>query len=37
MSKKGFGKLIALTAVAGAAAAGISYFKKYQSFNKELD
>ena len=37
MSKKGLGKLMALTAVAGAAAAGISYLKKYHSFNKELD
>ncbi|MGL5437109.1 MAG: hypothetical protein ACRDBO_17320 [Lachnospiraceae bacterium] len=37
MAKKIFGKLAALTVVAGAAVAGISYFKKYQSFNKELD
>lgn len=37
MSKKGFGKFIALATVAGAAVAGISYLKKYQSFNKELD
>lgn len=37
MSKKGFGKLVTLAAIAGAAAAGISYLKKYQSFNKELD
>lgn len=37
MGKKGFGKFVALAAIAGAAAAGISYFKKYRSFNKELD
>lgn len=37
MAKKGLGKLVALTAIAGAAVAGISYFKKYQSFSKELD
>lgn len=37
MAKKVFGKLVLLTAAAGAAAAGISYLKKYQSFNKELD
>lgn len=37
MAKKMFGKLAVLAAVAGAAAAGISYFKKYQSFSKELD
>ncbi len=37
MAKKGLGKFVMLAAVAGAAAAGISYFRKYQSFNKELD
>lgn len=37
MGKKGFGKAVALAVIAGAAAAGISYFRKYQSFNKELD
>lgn len=37
MAKKGFGKAVALAVVAGAAAAGISYFRKYQLFNKELD
>lgn len=37
MAKKGFGKFVVVAAVAGAAAAGISYLKKYQSFNKELD
>ena len=36
MAKKA-GKILALAAVAGAAAAGISYFTKYRSFNKELD
>lgn len=37
MAKKQFGKFITLAAVAGAAAAGISYFLKYKSFHKELD
>lgn len=37
MAKKGFGKLVAAAAVAGAAAAGISYLKKYKSFNDELE
>ena len=37
MAKKGLGKFVMLAAVAGAAAAGISYFRRYQSFNKELD
>lgn len=37
MAKKGLGKFVMLAAVAGAAVAGISYFRKYQSFNKELD
>lgn len=37
MAKKGFGKLMALATIAGAAAAGISYLTKYRSFNKELD
>ena len=36
MAKK-VGKYVALAAVAGAAAAGISYLKKYRSFSKELD
>ena len=36
MAKKA-GKILALAAVAGTVAAGISYFKKYRSFNKELD
>ena len=37
MAKKGFGKVLAVATVAGAAAAGISYLKKYRSFNKELE
>lgn len=37
MAKKQFGKFITLAAVAGAAAAGISYFLRYKSFHKELD
>ena len=38
MSKKNnTGLLIALGAVLGAAAAGISYYLKYKSFNDEID
>lgn len=38
MSKKKTGMLIALgAALGGAAAAGISYYLKYKSFNKEVD
>jgi len=37
MAKKTFGKLAILAVAAGTAAAGISYLKKYRSFNKELD
>lgn len=39
MAKKGngFGKLVAFATVAGAVAAGISYFTKYKSFHKELE
>lgn len=39
MGKKGngFGKLVVFAAVAGAVAAGISYFTKYKSFHKELE
>lgn len=38
MSKKNnTGLLIALGAVIGAAAAGISYYLKYKSFNDEID
>lgn len=35
--KKNTGLLIALGAVLGAAAAGISYYLKYKSFNEEID
>lgn len=39
MAKKGngFGKFVALATIAGAVAAGISYFTKYKSFHKELE
>ena len=39
MAKKGngFGKLVAFATIAGAVAAGISYFAKYKSFHKELE
>ena len=39
MAKKGngFGKLVACATIAGAVAAGISYFTKYKSFHKELE
>lgn len=37
MAKKGFGKLVAFAAVAGAAAAGISYVLRYKTFHKELE
>ncbi|MBQ7797403.1 MAG: hypothetical protein IJ374_12730 [Lachnospiraceae bacterium] len=37
MSKKKTGLLIAFGAVLGAAAAGISYYLKYKSFNDEID
>lgn len=37
MAKKRTGLLIAFGAVLGAAAAGISYYLKYRSFNDELD
>ena len=37
MSKKKTSMLIALGAVLGAAAAGLSYYLKYKSFNNELD
>lgn len=36
MAKKA-GKFLAAAAVTGIAVAGISYYKKYKSFNKELD
>ncbi len=37
MSKKRTGLLIAAGAALGAAAAGISYYLKYKSFNDEID
>ena len=37
MSKKGMGRLVVLAAVAGAAAAGVSYLTRYHSCNRELD
>ena len=37
MSKKSFGKFLALAAVVGTAAAAVSYFVRYRSFSRELD
>jgi len=37
MAKKCVGKFLAFAALAGAVAAGVSYFLKYKSFNKELN
>ncbi len=37
MAKKGFGKMIAFAAVAGAAAGCISYVLRYKTFHKELE
>lgn len=37
MAKKGLFKLAALAAIAGAAAAGVSYFIKYREFHRELE
>lgn len=37
MAKKCIGKFVAFAALTGAVAAGVSYFLKYKSFNKELD
>lgn len=37
MAKKSLGKFLAFATISGAVAAGISYFLKYKSFNKELD
>ena len=37
MAKKNFGKFLAFATVAGAVAAGISYFLKYRSFHAELE
>lgn len=36
-SKGSFGRFIAFATIAGAVAAGISYFTKYRSFHKELE
>lgn len=33
----GFGKIVVFATIAGAVAAGISYFTKYKSFHKELE
>lgn len=37
MAKKHFGKFFTIAAIAGAAAAGISYFLRYKSFHEELN
>ena len=37
MAKKSFGKFLAFATISGVVAAGVSYFLKYKSFNKELD
>ena len=37
MAKKGFGKFVAFAAIAGAAAAGISYALRYKIFHSELE
>lgn len=37
MAKKHIGRFLTFAAIAGAAAAGISYFLQYKSFHKELD
>ncbi len=37
MARRGLGKLMALAAVAGAAAASVSYVLQYKMFHKELD
>lgn len=36
-NKFGLGKFVAFATIAGAVAAGISYFTKYKSFSKELE
>lgn len=36
-SKGSFGRFLAFATIAGAVAAGISYFTKYRSFHKELE
>lgn len=37
MAKKSLGRFLAFAAITGAAAAGVSYFLKYRSFNAELE
>lgn len=37
MAKKGWGKLVALAAVSGAVAAGVSYVLQYKTYHKELE
>ena len=37
MAKHGFGRLLAITAVSSAVAAGITYILQYHSFHKELE
>lgn len=37
MAKRGFGRFVAFAAVAGAAAAGVSYVLRYKTFHKELE
>lgn len=37
MAKKGLGKFVAFAAIAGAAAAGVSYVLQYKTFHKELE
>lgn len=37
MAKKGLGKLVALAAVSGAVAAGVSYVLQYKTYHKELE
>jgi len=37
MSKKNTGLFVALGAIAGAAAAGLTYYLKYKSFNKDIE
>ncbi|MFR2781196.1 MAG: hypothetical protein ACLTBL_09500 [Clostridium sp.] len=37
MTKKGWGKLVALAAVSGAVAAGVSYVLQYKTYHKELE
>ncbi len=37
MAKNNTGKWLTLAVITGAVAVGVSYFKKYKSFNKELE